>query len=277
LWAKNDSLDKYEIPKVGRGYGTVPEICRNSMLGWTRVGEFTVKTALRIEDSFFNYEQAVLPHSASQENINSYHSHHLGENPILFLSSYKLVRNNQLIGLIPPPDNKLSSARGNAKSFVEMTMVQCDVSYNPVSTQNCHQDHAMNIQENKNQYDGESVDKRFTRLVFAIKRAKFNEIWKNFEDCALAAQPPSSPAAEAEPAPEPEPVPAPAPAPAAEPVRAPEPARAAVSIPASPSPYEAQDDSSDPESSESDESESSFSEFAVKHIVEEKNWFVDVY
>jgi hypothetical protein len=42
-------------------------------------------------------------------------------------------------------------------------------------------DRVMNIQENKNQHNGESIPVNFTRLVKAIKKKKANEIWTYFQ------------------------------------------------------------------------------------------------
>jgi len=177
LW--RDSEEKtYEIRTVGRGFGKTPERCTVSTTGYTKVAEFKVKVGLRKNSSFFDHNNPIMPEgSSSDKNINPYHTEHLGKDVINFLSCFKLVRNNQLIGTIPPPDTKISSHRANVAAFTEIVMTQCEVSYNPVSTQDCPEDHAMNIQENKNQYDGSSVDKRFTRLVASIKKKKFTEIW----------------------------------------------------------------------------------------------------
>jgi len=188
LWKHSDGKN-YEIHSVGRGLSKNPEPCTINTNGYRKVGEFSVKTGLRKIDSMFDHEHPRIPDSASVERyINPYHIQNLGEGQNDFLASFKLVRNGQLIGIILPPDVKVSSARGNAKSSIETIMLQCEVSYNPVSSQDNHQDHAMNIQENKNQYDGESVDKRFTRIVAAIKKKKFADIWHYFETASRAVE-----------------------------------------------------------------------------------------
>ena len=184
LWRDSDGK-KYEIRTVGRGFGKVPEPCTLSTNGWKHVSEFKVIVGLRKNPSFFddNNPQNLQSYSTDKNTttINPYHTEHLGKDIINFLSCFKLVRNNQLIGIIPPPDIKISSHRANVGAFTDIVMIQCEVSYTPVSTQDCPEDHAMNIQENKNQYDGSSVDKRFTRLVAAIKKKKFTEIWNYFQ------------------------------------------------------------------------------------------------
>jgi hypothetical protein len=180
IWRNTDGK-RYEIRPSGGGLSKIPELCNINMNGYKEVGIYTVKTGLRKFTEFFDYDNPIIPDSSSEKNINPYHIEHIGKDSIDFLYSYKLVRNNQLIGLIQPPDGKVGSSRGNVMSFVGNIMLQCEVVYNPVSTQNSFQDHAMNIQENKNQYDGASVDKRFTRIVSAIKKSKFTDIWNYFE------------------------------------------------------------------------------------------------
>lgn len=179
IW-KNDGRD-LEIKAFGPGFKKEPEESSTNMNGYRSAGTFTVRVALRNDENIFNREHPRVPTTASQDNIGTYNSKHLGADCSEFLGSYKLVRNEQLIGLIPPPDTKISSARANCKAAVEGILVQCEISYNPRSNQDNILDHIMNIQENKNQYDGKSVVKNLTRLIHAIKKKKFAEIWSYFE------------------------------------------------------------------------------------------------
>jgi hypothetical protein len=121
----------------------------------------------------------------------------------------KLVRNNQEIGLIPPEVN-IGSARGDGGQYLKIKLVQCEVSFNPVSTHNNLQDSVMNVQENKNQLDGDSLPKNFTRLVAAIKEEKANRIWAQLSATAHAAHRAAQPVAPVAPNPVvPNPVPEP--------------------------------------------------------------------
>ena len=52
----------------------------------------------------------------------------------------------------------------------------------------------MGIQENKNQFDGESLPLTFTRLVKAIRFKKAADIWAYFQQAVAAAAPPPAPA-----------------------------------------------------------------------------------
>jgi hypothetical protein len=103
-----------------------------------------------------------------------------------FLSSYKLVRNNQGVGLIPPPEVSVGSSRANGMAYTDIMLVQCEVAYCPVSNQTNHQDRIAQIQKNKNQHDGSTIPKNLTRLIKAIKKKKFQEIWKYFDDLIQA-------------------------------------------------------------------------------------------
>lgn len=189
IW-KNTNGEDYEINASGRGWKKEPETVTANTNNCKKLGEFTVAVGLRKNLTFFNHEQPVLPEGASPEkNVNPYHIEHLGKDCIDFLSQFKLVRNGQLIGLIPAPDVKVSSHRAGANMFMNLVMMQCEVRYNPVSNQDNPLDHAMNIQENKNQYDGSSVDKKFTRLLLAIKKKKATEIWEYFESTVKASLP----------------------------------------------------------------------------------------
>jgi hypothetical protein len=64
------------------------------------------------------------------------------------------------------------------------------VRFSPYSSQeDNHQDRAMNIQENKNQFDGKSLPKNFTRLVRALKKKKVQVIQEYFSAVLKSAEP----------------------------------------------------------------------------------------
>jgi hypothetical protein len=62
-----------------------------------------------------------------------------------------------------------------------MRLLQCEVRFNPVSAQDNRQDKVMGIQENKNQFDGESLPVTFSRMIFAIREQKAHDIWNYFQ------------------------------------------------------------------------------------------------
>jgi hypothetical protein len=177
IW--RDGANSYEITRVGRGYSKDPQLMINGLQGYEHAGNFTVKVGLRNDSTIFDVNNPVK--ITAEKNFGQYNLKHLGEVNDLFLSHNKLVRNNQLIGLIPP-EVTITSARGCGKSRLSIEMVQCEVSYNPISSQSNHQDRVMNIQENKNQFNGASLSKTFTRIVKGIKEKKSHEIWEYFSN-----------------------------------------------------------------------------------------------
>jgi hypothetical protein len=100
------------------------------------------------------------------------------------------VRNNMVIGTFNFPEVNISNARANGEAMLGIKLVQCEVSFNPISMQNNPQDRVMGIQENKNQFDGESLPKNFTRMVKAVKKEKADEIWKYFNEVIAAKRKP---------------------------------------------------------------------------------------
>jgi hypothetical protein len=161
------------------------------------VGEYTVHTGLREDAGLFDPENPKDPSLKATEGgiggsgyVGPYNEEHLGEESFGFLGSYKLVRNGQLIGLIEPPDICLSSARANWASNLETCIVQTEVRFSPCSSlDDNHQDRAMNIQENKNQFDGKSLPKNFTRLIRCLKKKKVQAIQEYFTAVLRSVEP----------------------------------------------------------------------------------------
>jgi hypothetical protein len=170
-----------EIKPVGKGFAKEPSKVTENLVDYDQIGVFEVRTALPVNDKLFDRANPCIPQHASAEIIRDVDKDRLGDDCLDFLGSYKLYRNGQLIGLIPAPDIKLSSARGNAKSFTEYVLLQCCVLFNPISNHNNSMDHIANIQENKNQFDPSPIPKQLTRLIAHIKREHFGLIWKYFE------------------------------------------------------------------------------------------------
>ena len=181
-----------EIHKHGAGYKKKPEDA-SSMYGWTYAGDYTVKVGLRVDPTVFDEQNPV---SISGRTIlGQYNKAHLGENNKRFITDYGLIRNGQYIGPIPPPDIQASSSRGGADCYLEIELVQVHILFNPVSSQDNPQDRAMNIQENKNQFNGEAVSKAFTRLVRHAKKIHMQKIKDHMENVmkSFQPQPPQSP------------------------------------------------------------------------------------
>jgi hypothetical protein len=223
--------DGMEIVRQGKGFAKFPSKMSTNLIGYSKIGEFNVKVGLRKDDSLFNPENPVLP-TVNSSNIDTYSKKFIDPTDGSdFLSLSKIIRNGQTIGLLPIADNKISNARACGESFFRIKMIQCEVSFNPVSLQDNHQDKLVGIQENKNQFDGTALDQRlkpFSRLVKAIRWKKADQIWDYFKSCLPPApvsehvsvpEPVSAPV----PVSVPEPVPAPEPVPVSAPVSVPEP------------------------------------------------------
>jgi hypothetical protein len=229
----------YEINKHGKGYKNEAAEPLDNMKGYANIGSFTVKVGLRVDNAIFDIEN---PSRVTEDKLlvggkkrGLYDTEHLGEpnENSEFLSRNKLIRNGQLIGTICP-EQSLGSARANGIAILKIELIQAYVYFNPTSSHDNLQDRVMGIQENKNQFDGDSLPKNFTRLIKHIKAEKANEIIQYFESLI---PPPAAPApAPQPPAPEPPAPQPPAPEPPAPQPPSPEPPAPEPPSPEPPSP-----------------------------------------
>jgi hypothetical protein len=245
IWCLEDDKEmeityKGKTSKGENKYSTEPYELKNNLSGWKYVGDWEVIVGMRVDLSIFN------PANPSQltagRKVDAYTQRFLcdnnddskfGKDSEGYMLYTKLVRNGQRIGLIPPELVSLSSIRGSADSRLKIEYVQCELSFNPTSTQDNPQDRTAQTQENKNQLDGSAMTKRLTRLVEAIKKKKADQIWKYMQDHLRAVEPEEDDSDDEDedeqesdddaPAPAPSPVPAPGPAPAPAPAPAPGP------------------------------------------------------
>jgi hypothetical protein len=192
IW--NDGEDDYEIKSAGRGFAKDISIKDENLNGYSRVGTYTVRVGLRKDTHIYDLENptfvvkdngSIVPITADTRYYSSYMREFIGDNE-KYTTHAKLVRNNQEIGLIPP-EVSTGSARADGNAYLKIKLVQCEVLFNPVSAHNNLQDRVMNVQENKNQLDGDSLPKNFTRLVAAIKEDKAGTIWVQLNSAAQAA------------------------------------------------------------------------------------------
>jgi len=177
----------YEIAKHGKGYkNDVLELEENTK-GYKVVGKFTVKVGLRTDKSIFDIDNPVRVTEdkllVGGQKRGVYDKEHLGEpgENSDFLSRNKLIRNGQLIGTFSS-EQKEGNARADGIAFLKIELIQAYVYFNPVSSHDNLQDQIMGIQENKNQFDGDSLPKNFTRLIRHLKAEKANEIIEYFEE-----------------------------------------------------------------------------------------------
>lgn len=172
IWKKTDG-SSWEIHKSGGGFAKKFEPSRKNTKGFTHLGDYDVKIGLRKQGN-------INPKTVTGGKIiGEYDFKFVGDNDE-YLASHKLVRNSQGIGLIPP-ETKISNLRANAEQNFEIAIVQCDVCFSPTSAQDNKQDQITGIQQNKNQFDGASLPKNFTRAIHGMKMEKSKEILKLFE------------------------------------------------------------------------------------------------
>ena len=176
----------YEIAKHGKGYkNEVLELEENTK-GYQMIGKFTVRVGLRSDKVIFDIDNPVRVTDdkllVGGKKRGVYDKEHLGEpgENSEFLSRNKLIRNGQLIGTISSEQTH-GSSRADGVSLLKIELTQAYVYFNPRSSHDNLQDKVMGIQENKNQFDGDSLPKNFTRLIRHLKAEKANEIIEYFE------------------------------------------------------------------------------------------------
>ena len=239
IWRKANG-EGYEITPFGKGWKTKPERVTGNILGCIHAGNYIVRTGFRIDPAIYNPDEPKEPENKSR--YGAYAEQFLGQSPMNreYAVSNKIYRNNQVLGLVHP-DLTEANARANAHTNFEFQLVQCEIYFNPVSSQDNLQDKAMGTQENKNQFNPNGPPKNFIRLVKAIRHEKFENIWGAIQSTlpVVPAPPAPTPPAPAPPAP-------PAPAPPAPAPPAPAPPRPTPPVPPlPPSPPNDTDDESD--------------------------------
>lgn len=182
---------KFEITQTGRGFSKDPEEVKTNMTGYSKVGTFKIVCGMRIDKTVFDPEAPVLvsgeftPGNDNMKYLGSERDLECKE----FIWSMKLVRNNQLIGLIPNPYVALGSFRANGDSQIAGALVQTEIQFNPISSHDNHQDRVTGIQENKNQFDGKSFPVQLARIAGYLRNEKAKEVIKFMKDCVLALEP----------------------------------------------------------------------------------------
>jgi hypothetical protein len=179
VWEKENGI-KMEIKKLGRGYAKeAVEITTSSVSDWKNIGQYNLIMGARKDTARFNEQNPCLP--GAGEITHDYDDRFLGSNNGEFLSQTLLYRNDQLIGGIKPPDVKISSARGTGESMNQYYYTRSALFYYPLSALDNEQDNIMKIQENKNQYNGDSIPLNLNRLIKFIKCEKAKYIWEYFK------------------------------------------------------------------------------------------------
>jgi hypothetical protein len=183
---------KFEITQSGRGYSKDPEEVKTNMNGYYKTGNYKIVCGMRLDKTVFDPEN---PSAISGKfTPGSFNIQHIGIDPLdskEFLWSMKLVRNNQLIGLIPNPTISLGSMRANDDAQIAGALVQVEIQFNPISSQDNHQDRVTGIQENKNQFDGKGFPVQLARIAGFLRSEKAKQVMKFMNDCIEASGGPS--------------------------------------------------------------------------------------
>jgi len=285
IWKEDNKY--YEFPNVGRGYKRDPaEIKTNTLKNFKNHGTFKLILGQRIDKNVFDYNN---PKTKNElEKRYQYQKYHLysdydmeyiigktncdkpgTQEDFAFLVNTPLVRNGQLIGGIPPIDIKYTSLRGDAELYEVEFGVRAELHYNTNCNQNNLQDKAVNIQQNKNQWEPNDFPKNLSRIIRYFKKKIGTSIYTEWVEKSKAinphhetesdsqseteSEPETEPESETEtspepildsdpppvPVPDPPPVPVPAPPPLPAPAPPPVPAPAPPPVPApAPAPVE---------------------------------------
>ena len=195
IWDNNG--EDYVINKKGKGYAKSPSKLIHNLNNYNEIGEFNVFVGQRIDTEVFDIHNPIsydelnkryrnidadLHTSYDKITLPCNNGEDLHETVWQWLTEIPLVRNNQQIGKFSCPDIKPSSARGSAEGYHNYFGVRCELHYNPICNHENRQDEAMNIQQNKNQWQPSDMDINLTRLVKAIRKKKSDKIWENWKE-----------------------------------------------------------------------------------------------
>ena len=194
VWETKEGAQLY-LRKNGRGYSTQLSKATISR-SHKKVQEYQARTVIPYEKDLFEDKDKSLSAANYEFNYN--------KRDVLdadaFLYNTKLVRNGMAIGTLPVPDKALSSIRADWKARM-FGLAQQILTYRTNSVQDTEQnisDKTMNIQENKNQHDGESVSKQLRRLLQHIRQTHVDKAIKIIENKFKAVEQPESPAEQPE-------------------------------------------------------------------------------
>jgi len=207
-----ENLGSYFEP-VGAGYSK--KITKNKHIpniiddGYTQIGVIKLNTGMMCDDQ---YEYAVSNYIQKKcvcgkcvldmkctivgkmlQDFQPYDKeHYMISQPIIknnevtekkskeYLSKLKIIRNNQVIGVSNIEKQTIGNLRGSSESNQHIFQTRCELYYQTISNQKNKMDKIFHIQENKNQYNENVLDKALSRLVWYIKTEKHKNIWEYF-------------------------------------------------------------------------------------------------
>ena len=138
---------------------------------------------------YFDEDDPKIPGSASDEWIHPYDKENIGIRHNDFLGNMQIYRNNQMLGIVVLPGNKISSARASPESLHKILLTHCALEYNPISRNDNLQDLIIGIQECKTQFNSSDIPKNLLNLLAFMRDEKANEIWNYFEELVNLVEP----------------------------------------------------------------------------------------
>jgi hypothetical protein len=238
IWESSSDGKKYLIKKRGTGWMKSAEELIAGTPNYEEIGEAHFICGQRKYKQYFDENDPKIPDTASKDSIHPYDKENIGIENDEFLGNMQIYRNNQMLGIVVLPGNKISSARANPESFHKILLAHCVLEYNPISKNDNPQDLVIGIQECKTQFNYANIPKNLLNLLAFMRNEKAKEIWNYFEELTELFEPYDSPRPGPSPSPSLSPSPSPIPSPSPEPI-GPDP---------SPSPKQLTDTESDTES-----------------------------
>ena len=202
IWESSSDGKKYLIKKRGTGWMKSAEELIAGTPNYEEIGEAHFICGQRKYKQYFDENDPKIPDTASKDTIHPYDKENIGIENDEFLGNMQIYRNNQMLGIVVLPGNKISSARANPESFHKILLTHCALEYNPISRNDNLQDLIIGIQECKTQFNSSDIPKNLLNLLAFMRNEKANEIWNYFEELFNLVEPYYSPG----PSPSPEPL-----------------------------------------------------------------------
>jgi len=193
IWESSCDGKQYLIKKKGTGWMKSVEELVSGTPDYEEFGEAQFICGQRKYKEYFDEDDPKIPGSASDEWIHPYDKENIGIRHNDFLGNMQIYRNNQMLGIVVLPGNKISSARASPESLHKILLTHCALEYNPISRNDNLQDLIIGIQECKTQFNSSDIPKNLLNLLAFMRDEKANEIWNYFEELVNLVEPYDSP------------------------------------------------------------------------------------
>jgi hypothetical protein len=189
IWESSRDGKKYLIKKKGTGWMKSAEELITGTPNYEEIGEAHFICGQRKYKQYFDENDPKIPDTASKDTIHPYDKENIGIENDEFLGNMQIYRNNQMLGIVVLPGNKISSSRANPESFHKILLTHCTMEYNPISRNDNLQDLIIGIQECKTQFNSSDIPKNLLNLLAFMRNEKANEIWNYFEELFNLVEP----------------------------------------------------------------------------------------